>query len=43
MSALAEYMLDQKPSAVREPRRRFVEYFSISPARFTLESKKFST
>lgn len=38
--ALGEFMLDKKPAiAVREARRRFVEYFSISPSRFTLESR----
>ncbi|MGH9629050.1 MAG: hypothetical protein ACRD7E_12065 [Bryobacteraceae bacterium] len=34
--ALAESMLAKKPSATVEAKRRFVEYFSISPARYSL-------
>jgi pilus assembly protein CpaE len=37
---LAGHMLDKKLSAATEPKRKFVEYFNISPARFSLERGK---
>jgi pilus assembly protein CpaE len=37
---LAAQMLDRKATAVTEPKRKFVEYFNISPAKFALERGK---
>jgi pilus assembly protein CpaE len=38
-AALADFMLETKP-AVPNTKRRFVEYFAISPARLAVESRK---
>jgi pilus assembly protein CpaE len=37
---LAGQMLDKKIAAKIEPKRKFVEYFNISPAKFSLERSK---
>jgi pilus assembly protein CpaE len=37
---LAGHMLDKKLAAATEPKRKFVEYFNISPAKFSLERSK---
>ena len=37
---LAAQMLDRKATAPTEPKRKFVEYFNISPAKFALERSK---
>ena len=37
---LAAQMLDRKTAAPAESKRRFVEYFNISPAKFSLERRK---
>ncbi len=37
---LGAYMLQKKLTAPEASRRRFVEYFNITPARFSLERSK---
>jgi pilus assembly protein CpaE len=39
-AALAQTMLDRKSIGSGEPKKRFIEYFSIAPSRYALESKK---
>ena len=39
ISALSSYMLEKKEKAPAAAKRRFVEYFNITPARFTTESR----
>ena len=41
-SALAQSMLNQKVSATGEPKKRFIEFFSIAPGRYGLENRKSS-
>jgi pilus assembly protein CpaE len=39
-SALAHTMLDRKTLAAGEPKKRFIEFFSIAPSRYGLEGRK---
>jgi Flp pilus assembly CpaE family ATPase len=39
-TALAETMLDRKSVRTNEPKKRFIEYFSVTPSRYGLEGKK---
>jgi Flp pilus assembly CpaE family ATPase len=38
-SALAAYMMDNSNAAAPPQRRKFVEYFTIAPARYTFEAR----
>ena len=39
-TALAQTMLDRKSIGSGEPKKRFIEFFSVAPSRYALESKK---
>lgn len=41
-NALAQSMLNQESRATGEPKKRFIEFFSIAPGRFGLEGRKSS-
>ncbi|MEO8130770.1 MAG: hypothetical protein ABI822_26975, partial [Bryobacteraceae bacterium] len=39
-NALAESMLNYKTESVGEPKKRFIEFFSLAPTRYGLEGRK---